>query len=676
MRTKFLAASMLLFATIATIAPAAAQSAGTVRAQREKEMRALEAALEAARADQSAAALQRRAELEAALAARADQAATIEQRMEMETALQAAQADRVAGATDRRMVVETALRAAQADRDAAGMDQRMKVEAALREAQADRGAAAALDRRLEVEAALRALETDHETALAALYGDGPRASWAPQDPADSLWRRAREQLNAGQYAAAAKAFRQIRTESRFSKSAYRPDAFYWEAFALTRSGGTDSLRQAKQVLEELDKAYPPEQRSPDARALATRIDAELAGQGNAAATRDLYGRIAAAQNAETRAAIAAGSRTLDQSRIALQAQQAELERLRLQAVVNQSSNLSSQISATNADTYRAAQQGLVSGRLQNSSAFGGNLFSARQNPQCSNDDEEIRLIALNALVEMDDSAALPALREVLARRDECAPQLRRQAMMIIARKASPGTESLALEAARNDPDPEVRQMALTWLIEKDNEQALDVAQSMLASTEDAHVRQAAVMALARSRNDRARTILRDFVRSDAPVELRGEALMALPLNRNADDATFLRSLYGETSDKQLKEYALMALGRRSLEGDTDWLLSIAQDESEDIDLRTQAVWMLRSDSSVPVTQIATLYDRSDNRKIREAALMIIAERSRNDSAALDKLIGIARDEKDVDLRRQAVSTLSRSRDPRAQAVLLEIIRKK
>lgn len=612
MTTKFLAASTLLFATIVTIAPAAAQSAGTVRAQREKEMRAVEAALEAARADQSAAALQQRAEIEAALATRADRAAMVEQRMELETALQAAQ---------------------------------------------EQGAAAAMDRRIELEAMLRAAESDHEAAFEMLYGDGPRASWAPQDPADSIWRRAREQLNAGEYDAAARLFRQIRSESRFSKSAYRPDAFYWEAFALTRSGGTDSLRQAKQVLEELNQAYPPGQRSPDARALATRIDAELSGQGNLAATRDLYGRIAAAQ-----------------PRLALKEQQAVLDQARLLAATNQSSNLSGQISATNADAYRQFQQGLVSGRV-NYTPFSGSLFS-RQNPQCRNDDEEIRLIALNALVEMDDSAALPALREVLARRDECAPQLRRQAMMIIARKASPGTESLALEAARNDPDPEVRQMALTWLIEKNNEQALDVAQSQLRSSEDALVRQAAVMALARSRNDRARTILRDFVRSDAPVELRGEALMALPLNRGADDAAFLRSLYGETSDKQLKEYALMALGRRSLEGDTDWLLSVAQDESEDVDLRTQAVWMLRSDSSVPVARIAALYDGSGDRKIREAALMIIAERSRNDAAALDKLIGIARDEKDVDLRRQAVSTLSRSKDPRAQAVLLEIIRKK
>ena len=532
--------------------------------------------------------------------------------------------------------------------------------------------------RAELEAALAAAHADRELWHEELSGEGPPEGWAPQDPADPIWKRAREQLNAGDYAAAARLFRRIRTESAFSKSAYRPDAFYWEAFALSRRGGTESLREAKRVLEELEKAYPPGERSPDARALATRIDAELAGQGSAAAARQLQEVVYRVREGVRLATVIPPVTPSPTARVAAAANTAQTaERAWAEAAKAADIAIASPYQNLRTAWGENFKGAMLSGQLANTLYRAQSLpFNMRSNPQCQNDEEEIRLIALNALVEMDDSAALPALREVLARRDECAPQMRRHAMMILARRESPGTEALALEAARNDPDPEVRQMALTWLIEKDNGPAFDIAQSLLRTGTERDTRQIAIMALARSRNERARQILRDFVQSDAPVELRGEALMALPLSRGADDRTFLRQVFGESQNRQLKEYALMAMGRRTLEGEGEWLLGIARDASEDIELRTQALWMLRSDDQVSATAIAVVYDTPGERRLREAALMILTERSRTDAAALDKLIALARAEPDADLRKQAVMALARSKEPRAQAVLLEILRKR
>lgn len=635
----------------------------------------MEAALQAARAQHAELAAAEREQLEVALAQEAE--AMLQQRRELQAAREAqrdlradqrerqarevARIDRLREIEHERQRLEERLRE---EREVA-RDERARVAERLRDVEADRLDRVREERELERQRALleraAVADADLDRWLDRVGAEGPREGWAPQDPAHGLWRQARARLNGGDYDAAIELFRQIRSESRFAESEYRPDAYYWEAFALARKGGSESLQEARKVLQELQEAYPPDRRSPDAEALAARIDAQLAGRGLPEANPEVAERL----------------RSLARAR--------PLERDAERAVLEEARALQ-QYETARAAAGSAAYSNLLRDQSQQyaAAAYAGQLasalraenlaFAAQASRQCQNDEEEIRLIALNALVEMDDTAALPALRDVLARRDACAPQFRRQAMMILTRRDSPGTESIALQAAREDPDPEVRLLALTWLIEKENAEAFDIAQSVLDSEADPDVRRAAIMALAHSRNQRAQDILRAFVRSDAPVEQRGQALMALP--RGARDSQFLRQLYGESADRQLKEYALMALGRRALEGEADWLLGIARDEGEEVDLRVQALWMLRAESAPALNVITGIFDQSEDRRLREAAMMMIMERSRDDPAALAKIIAIAQEEEDADFRKQAVMTLVRSQDPRAEAVLLEILRKK
>ncbi len=80
------------------------------------------------------------------------------------------------------------------------------------------------------------------------------APWAAEDPADSLYRAARDALNRNDYSRAADLFRKIR--DTYPKSQYTPDAYYWEAFALYRRGGTSDLKTALSSLEQQEKKYP------------------------------------------------------------------------------------------------------------------------------------------------------------------------------------------------------------------------------------------------------------------------------------------------------------------------------------------------------------------------------------------------------------------------------------
>ncbi|HEU4787437.1 MAG TPA: outer membrane protein assembly factor BamD, partial [Gemmatimonadaceae bacterium] len=79
----------------------------------------------------------------------------------------------------------------------------------------------------------------------------PAAPWVQGDPADSLYRAARDALIRGDYGRAARQFSEI--VQKYPKSVYFSNAQYYEALARYKVGTTDDLRQAARILEPLAK---------------------------------------------------------------------------------------------------------------------------------------------------------------------------------------------------------------------------------------------------------------------------------------------------------------------------------------------------------------------------------------------------------------------------------------
>src|SRR3984893_5721244 len=105
----------------------------------------------------------------------------------------------------------------------------------------------------------------------------PPEPWAKADPADSLYRLAREALSRGDYKRAAEIFHRI--PERYPQSAYAGQALYYEAFALYRSGGDDDLSTARDRLNQLKERYPAIAKK-DGAPLLTRVCGDLAKRGD------------------------------------------------------------------------------------------------------------------------------------------------------------------------------------------------------------------------------------------------------------------------------------------------------------------------------------------------------------------------------------------------------------
>lgn len=495
--------------------------------------------------------------------------------------------------------------------------------------------------------ALLTLAAGARADQAAFEGDRPGpaprveapAPWSQQDPADSLYRTAREAMNRGAYEDAARAFNRI--WERHPRSAYAPDALYWEAFNRYRIGDSVALERALELLEIQRQRYAEAatRKNGDAQSLSARITGMLARRGNERA----------AQSVVVAANEVAGMGRMIGEEVAAQ-----------MAVVAREMAAQGEIMARELGALGRGIAG--AGAL---SIGGGGI------PEECRDEVEPQLAALNALIHMNADRALPVLERVMARRDECSTTLRRRAVFMIADKPSDRTVDMLLDAARNDPDLEVRRQAVFWLAEVDDPRAVEALEQFLTATTDNQIRERAVFALSQHDSPRAREILRRVAGDDGmPAALRARAIFWLGQDGTEQDVAFLKQLFGRTGDSEMDERILFAVGQAGGRQDAEWLLTVAADGRVSSALRQRAIFWA-AETGAPAQALGDLYDRIDDRGMKDRILFGLSQSS--DSAAIDKLIEIARTESDPELRKKAIFWLGNSNDPRAADVLMDLL---
>lgn len=429
-------------------------------------------------------------------------------------------------------------------------------------------------------------------------------------PEDSMYRAAREALNRGEYSRASTMFRSL--EQKFPRSRVAPAVLYWQAFALYRAGSTDELKRALEVLKAQQERYPDAAADVEAATLRTRLQAALAARGDAGA----------------------------------------------------------------AEALRLATAG---------------------GPTCDKEDVEVRAEALNALAQINPPEARPTLRKVLARRDECSVRLRRSAVYILGRIGTDESTADLTEVAKTDPDPAVRNDAILLIGRSTGTATIKTLEQLFAESTDDRTKQAVLSALRSRGGPEARRVLRGIIeRNDVPENMRTEAISQLagssydmrralieaaggqnaPSGRRAgeggddEDAAYLRGLYAKTESASVKAAIISAVGRVGGTVNDQWVLGIAKNRDEDLRLRREALSRLRA-TSLSVDDLGKLFDSLSERELRSAVIYQLA--SRDDDAAVDKLIEIAKSGTDPQTRREAISSLARKKDPRTTKLLLDLV---
>jgi len=399
---------------------------------------------------------------------------------------------------------------------------------------------------------------------------------------------------------------------RYAASRYAGDAHYWGAFALYRTGDDQSLRLALTVLDSQKRRYPQAATARDAQTLRVRILTALARGGDQAAAQELAQRAQPPQPAQP--------------------------------------------------AQPPAGPGAVGRDSQARCASG-------------DDDDDLRLQALNGLLQMDAANAVPILRRVLSKRDACSAALRRKAVFILSQKRTEDVEDILLDVARHDPDQEVREQAVFWLSQVPSDRAVDMLDSILRTSPDEEIQKKAVFALSQQHNARAGEILRAYAeRPGVSTEVRGQIIFWLGQRRGSENAAFLRGLYAKLTDDDLKEKVIFSLAQQGGNENGRWLMDLALNEREPIEMRKKALfWVGQSGNSsvATITELVSLYDHIQSHEMKAQLIFVYSQR--REPEALDKLIDIVRHEQDRELRKKALFWVGQSHDPRAARVLEEII---
>jgi HEAT repeat protein len=135
----------------------------------------------------------------------------------------------------------------------------------------------------------------------------------------------------------------------------------------------------------------------------------------------------------------------------------------------------------------------------------------------------------------------------------------------------------------------------------------------------------------------------------------------------------LRDLFKRVRSSELKDKIIFSLSQQHGTGSEQWLLDIANDQSESIEVRKQALFWAAQNKSVSLDRLAQLYDRTNDTEIKEQ--LIFGFSQRNSREAVDKLMSIARSDKDKEMKKKAIFWLGQSRDPRVLDFLAELIGK-
>ena len=463
----------------------------------------------------------------------------------------------------------------------------------------------------ELRAAPIALAWDFHEPAEIDEPDWTEADAVQGDAADSLYRAARQALNDNQYARAADLFKSVR--DKYPRSSHVPNTYYWQAFALYRTGSEDQLRAAREALRTQARSYPQATTRRDAETLLRRVEGELAQRGDeeaAAAT------VAAAGAVAPRPAQAPRPPRAPRP-------------------------------------PKAPKPG--------------------RSDDCDDDEDDMRIAALNAVLQMDADRAVPLLKTVLARRDEGSACLRRKAVFLVSQKRSDETSRILLDAVRNDPDKEVREQAVFWLSQVPGEETVAALDSILQDPRTTpEIQEKAIFALSQHRSPRAAAILCTYSgRRDRPADLREKSIFWLGQRKSAENQQCLRDLYKNLDSDDLKEKVIFSLSQMGGADNYRWLMDIALNTRENIELRKKALFWAGQGRSVDVADLVHLYDSMNDREMKEQLIFVYSQR--REEAALDKLFAIGKNDPDRELRKKAIFWIGQSRSPRASQYLQELI---
>jgi hypothetical protein len=275
-------------------------------------------------------------------------------------------------------------------------------------------------------------------------------------------------------------------------------------------------------------------------------------------------------------------------------------------------------------------------------------------------DEELRMLALRGIMNSDPEKAVPLLGKRLESAS-ATPKEKSQALFVLAQSGSPQAREILGKVARGQNNPDLQRKAIQYLAMFGGAESHKTLAEVYASTSDPSIKRAILRSYMIGGD---REHLFEAAKNEKDEEVKREAIRQLGLVHAQSE---LQQLYRSDNSPAVRRELLQAF---FLSGDAPKLLEAANSE-KDPELRRVAVrnlGLIHSEDSAKALQ--SIYAKETDRGIKEEVLN--AYFIQGNAAAI---VAIARNEKDPELKRTAVSKLSIMHSKEATDYLMEILQK-
>jgi HEAT repeat protein len=282
-------------------------------------------------------------------------------------------------------------------------------------------------------------------------------------------------------------------------------------------------------------------------------------------------------------------------------------------------------------------------------------------PPQAEQDEELKLLALNSLMQQDEARALPIIQQIL--NSDKSEKLKDRALFVLAQDQSPQAQALLGQVASGERNPALQRRAIQMLAVGRGKQAADTLANIYRQSKNDEVKNAILHTyLIIGTPDP----LVEAARHESNPELVRTAVHTL----GAMGATSqLLSLYHDSSSPEVKAEVIQGLIPAGQKG-AEALGSIAGSE-QDPELRRKAIRNLGIAGGMSgAPALVAIYKKNPDVETRKAVAqaLFLAGDSHD-------LVELARGEKDPAVKQSLVQQLSLMHNKEATDYMLEILNK-
>lgn len=276
-------------------------------------------------------------------------------------------------------------------------------------------------------------------------------------------------------------------------------------------------------------------------------------------------------------------------------------------------------------------------------------------------DEDLKLIALNGLMEASPERALPALQKLI--QSSQPRKIKERALFVLSQSNLPKAREILADFARGKANPDVQLKAIEYVSLYGGKGSGDILADAYAGSSDPAVKHA-ILRYFMIGGDRERLL--KVAKDEKDPSLRREAIDQLRVLGAKDE---LGQLYDSETDPQVKTKILDALWMFG----QDKLVEVAQKEA-DPGLRRKAVELLGHMDSKQLAnnsdQLLAIYKGEKSKSVRKAILEAFSHQQNGKGLA-----EIARMETDPEMKKEAIERLSHFRSEEGTKFFEELLNK-